>query len=755
MLSRLGRFIRGRIARNQARGTEDEGAAEPRTASEAPPERGDAFAQEVLRRVRPPAVTRVPSRPSLPVSGRRPLTQAAPPRVRHDVPSGELPLAASAQRMVPPEEAEISEAPAGDTRFYEGSTGDARWDALWAMRGTQRTVGEPMAPGREAFSPPGPRDQPTPRRSPPAGRGPSVQRAPPQPVQGTGPSGESLARGAEPPVQRAPGEAETERPGGELEGVAHEAVGEESASPRELSGAQDEPRALSPGQRAEPPEPMRGTGEGARPTAWAAPAPTPPPSQERTRPEGTAAPEPSRGGRRIVPRSALEELPARREVPAPSPRAVPTPKPAPQVRADREPTATAQPVPPSSPSVPPLAGTPVQRAPAAPEGKETSSGEKEAPSTEERGSEALPADRVRPVARDDVPGRPPQDASRTVPRTPASVQRIPIQDADRLVERPPVVREVSSAQRAATEEAEPLPPAEAEAPSLLQGRGSPSPATEQPRPTRSLDGRPPVGQPPDERPSSELSPLETPKPARGEQGGMATDVHRAAAAEVEREGPPTALPAAPRGRAESAPSPAVDGRAVRAQPAAPAAGERPVGRPVDQTSAPGRPAVQELAPQESAVAGPAVQRSPAKEPALEKREVASPAQAERVARDRPLPSRAGPPPVEHSAEPQNASAVAARVQREAETEGAGEGELDRRSRLRQAMQPRIVPTVVQAAPADTAQAASPTAAAATPGAAAGGPEEAEEPDVESLARDVYRILRRRLLVERERDLGAS
>jgi hypothetical protein len=84
-------------------------------------------------------------------------------------------------------------------------------------------------------------------------------------------------------------------------------------------------------------------------------------------------------------------------------------------------------------------------------------------------------------------------------------------------------------------------------------------------------------------------------------------------------------------------------------------------------------------------------------------------------------------------------------------ERAGEEQPDRRALLRQAMQPRIVPAVVQAAPADGTQTGSSTRSAAQSAAV---PEEGEGPDVESLARDVYRILRRRLLVERERDLGA-
>jgi hypothetical protein len=107
--------------------------------------------------------------------------------------------------------------------------------------------------------------------------------------------------------------------------------------------------------------------------------------------------------------------------------------------------------------------------------------------------------------------------------------------------------------------------------------------------------------------------------------------------------------------------------------------------------------------------------------------------------------------VARGAEAQEVGAAAARIQRAVGAQGAREAEPDRRTLLRQALQPRIVPTVVQAAPADGTQGAG----AAGQGAAAAAPEEEGEPDVELLARDVYRILRRRLLVERERDLGAG
>jgi len=75
--------------------------------------------------------------------------------------------------------------------------------------------------------------------------------------------------------------------------------------------------------------------------------------------------------------------------------------------------------------------------------------------------------------------------------------------------------------------------------------------------------------------------------------------------------------------------------------------------------------------------------------------------------------------------------------------------VDRREALRQALQPRIVPTVVQRAVEEGE-----TEQTSSSGAEAGPETEAGQgPNVEALARDVYRILKKRLLVERERDPG--
>jgi len=75
--------------------------------------------------------------------------------------------------------------------------------------------------------------------------------------------------------------------------------------------------------------------------------------------------------------------------------------------------------------------------------------------------------------------------------------------------------------------------------------------------------------------------------------------------------------------------------------------------------------------------------------------------------------------------------------------------VDQREALRQALQPRIVPTVVQRAVEE--RETEPTLSA---GAETGSEAEGEQgPNIEALAKDVYRILRKKLLVERERDLG--
>ena len=73
--------------------------------------------------------------------------------------------------------------------------------------------------------------------------------------------------------------------------------------------------------------------------------------------------------------------------------------------------------------------------------------------------------------------------------------------------------------------------------------------------------------------------------------------------------------------------------------------------------------------------------------------------------------------------------------------------IDSREALRQALQPRMVPSVVQTAPQE--------AEAQTEDTGETPEEESDQAgqDLDALARDVYRIIRRRLLVERERELG--
>jgi hypothetical protein len=81
--------------------------------------------------------------------------------------------------------------------------------------------------------------------------------------------------------------------------------------------------------------------------------------------------------------------------------------------------------------------------------------------------------------------------------------------------------------------------------------------------------------------------------------------------------------------------------------------------------------------------------------------------------------------------------------------------MDRREALRQLFQPRIVPATVAAPPAVVQAAREDSTPASGEAAPAGAEQDAQEPDIEALARDVYNILRRRLQVERERDLGRS
>jgi hypothetical protein len=95
------------------------------------------------------------------------------------------------------------------------------------------------------------------------------------------------------------------------------------------------------------------------------------------------------------------------------------------------------------------------------------------------------------------------------------------------------------------------------------------------------------------------------------------------------------------------------------------------------------------------------------------------------------------PPSTKSREAEGWMASPARVQRS----------IDSREALRQALQPRIVPRVVQAAPQEAEAQTEDTGEIAEQEGDQSGQ------NLDALARDVYRIIRRRLLVERERELG--
>jgi len=257
-----------------------------------------------------------------------------------------------------------------------------------------------------------------------------------------------------------------------------------------------------------------------------------------------------------------------------------------------------------------------------------------------------------------------------------------------------------------------------ELPALETAEGEP-PAAERQAVERSLDERamvePPVGERSlderamVERPVGERRLAEPRGPARGQSRQTVPEPPQARDRETGRELPPAGPPAAPdKIPHEPALPTGTGGRPVQAQRAVHPVSGLPLEEPAAEKPA---PAAEDTAPEQAAAgradAGAVVARE--------------------------------------------AGAAAARIQRTVGMQGAREAEPDRRTLLRRALQPRIVPTVVQAAPADGAQGAG---AAGQGAAAAAAPEEEGEPDVESLARDVYRILRRRLLVERERDLGA-
>ena len=733
MLSRLGRFIRGRFARGPGRTSKDHGGPEERPGTEAAGQaEGDPFARQVLRRTRPLSVSRTPSHlgRSLAVSGGRPLPQATAPRVRHDVPVPELPLAVPARPRPAPEEEQAGGASSGDTQFYEESTGDARWDALWATRGTARTAPEAAPPDREGPRTPVPRERPAPRPSEPARRGPSsaprsVQRAPSPAARGIEPSGEGAGRAGVPPAVRMPEEAETEPPGKGPGAVEREATGEGTAATRPLPRQIERPQAPAPGQPGQAEEQPQRASEGTRPAAPPGDA-APPSSVERRAPaEGAVAPgtaptrrvAPPNVQRRLVPRSTLEEMPTRREAPPRTTSARPVPEPRPEVSAEGEAHAIERQGRPSPAPTPAPAAAPVQRASAATGGEEEVPAE-ESSSAADVGSEAVPADRAPPAVRRAGPDRPREEAGHIAAQPPAPLQQTPSQSVAQPAGSGLTPPEVPPAPQAPAGRAVPGMEAIAEQgtrePPLAERQAVERPLVERPGVERLLDERP-MG----ERPSGERRSAEPREPARGQLRQTVPEPPQAREREAGRELPPAGVPAAP--------------SKVPHEPALPTGtGGRPV-----QAQRATRPA----------------SGLPVEEPAVEKPAAEKPLPAAKdTAREQAAAGRADAGEVAaRGAEAQEAGAAAARIQRAVGAQGAREAEPDRRTLLRQALQPRIVPTVVQAAPADGAQGAG---AAGQEAQAAAASEAEGEPDVESLARDVYRILRRRLLVERERDLGA-
>jgi hypothetical protein len=134
----------------------------------------------------------------------------------------------------------------------------------------------------------------------------------------------------------------------------------------------------------------------------------------------------------------------------------------------------------------------------------------------------------------------------------------------------------------------------------------------------------------------------------------------------------------------------------------------------------------------------------ARVPAVQRREDTEPTRVQPVQRG-PEPAVAPPAP----GLPEAVSAGVPTVEEPELTPDLVQQHVDRREALRQALKPRIVPTVVQRAVEERE-----TEQASSSGAEAGPEtEEGQGPNIEALARDVYRILKKRLLVERERDPG--
>ncbi len=135
------------------------------------PSAQDPFARRVMRRVRLGVVRRgqLSRARSIAVSRPRSIVRRLIPRERSDLPLPPLPFVEPPGEAVPIATAEGRDDSYGAPRFFVGTTGDPAWDALWTLRGTPRDPSAPPPTLPRRSSPPSNSNAPTstPHPSPP------------------------------------------------------------------------------------------------------------------------------------------------------------------------------------------------------------------------------------------------------------------------------------------------------------------------------------------------------------------------------------------------------------------------------------------------------------------------------------------------------------------------------------------------------------------------------------------------------------
>lgn len=714
MWSRIGHFLRGLGRRQPDRQASNsplpDSRAEPEPAAPESLSLGDAFAREIYRRVRPRAAGRRPIHHARNVAvSSALLVRPRPPLVRQDVPVFELPLAAPLPAAGPGSDVADLAPESEQQTFFEQTTGDPAWDTLWKLRGTRRSP----APAAADSIP----SSPEPAAGPPSGTGissgPPIQRAPagPSSLPGTlSPLRSAAATDARPSAAPAAGDRYPVAPadlgpGSTPQTGAHLPAVRTGSHP-EAAPAADTPSAAAGGSHpaAEPaphvssePAPSTGDRPATEPAAEPLPFVTPAGSLPRAMP--AAAVEPA-GGRSDVEPTAGAPLSAAAAEPRPG--AIP----AAHIQPDSIPSTQ------DRPAAGPAAGVPLSAAVTEPRPGATPAVGADAGSVPGTGDHSD----VAPTAGDRLPARPADAPTSAIPAAHVPSAAVSATGSGRDAE--PATDIGFSAAPAGTRP-DVVPVAQV--------------YSEPVSPARSLSDTAATA---DERPLSLPPTRLTSAPVAGTEFHTRSPIPEAVSAPGEQviqtkpEPPRSAEPGAPAAQAAVEPVPPAQehefmdspprldlGREIAARlrrvDAGPAAAPRPLLPPMPWPR-------------------PAVQRAAAARPDEPSGLV--------IKEDE---STTAPGIVQHTGV-QHTSAQHTGVQHA----------IDSREALRQALQPRLVPHVVQAAPAEGA----PTAEASAGESDAAGSQETpgeQEPgeNVDLLARQVYRILRRRLLVERERDLG--